>query len=706
MKPIDPSDSHLEDRAIEFRVLKSLVVVFLVTLASVFFRWEFVFGAFAVGYVAYRARYYGRRVGVYSTDDLDIWADRLEYGLLGFVAVTVGVAVAVEAVFPPDWILGGFLSLPPIDFTDIQGLLQEPLIPVGWAVVVAPVVGASYVALQFRKRLLVGLDSRRGAVRATIWDSLVYLPVSFLWIAVLTMGPVYDVWEPVVDAVSTELELTPGTTGGFGVIFGERFAPVVSAGIGVPAAVVGAYLGVQRRKYEDATMPEILGYRGFMPPSRDFHQLNAVAPAGTYALYAVAIFVTLGTLPVAEPALLLGVAVAAVVGANVLGKTTTTLQSLSEELGESVDAVVVGFALGLVLVAVALPVVGAKAQSGEVLLAYPVLGVPLTYAGNWLAGRQAVSSTSEYADSVEADWNAFDESMTDRLFVYSDTRDNTLRAAAIDGLASSVRANTYRKGEALDVFGRALASDDEEIVRAGLRGIAGVLAYDRSKETYERLAHAGAPGWITWYLDSSSERTRILAAEAGARIFAVALDVGESTPAEQLDEDDVEGIGDVVEHNPNEPALVAAVVEYFSRLWFVAARQDDGIGPNHPDVQRVLGTLIWLSEYADENTRLAAAFAVTGERAVADEERLTLALDRLDSESTVTPTGSTPTRLRRFWKIARMPSGGWARRRSWRSSGSPRSAATSCATASCSTSKRTRRHPDEPRAPSSGRCRP
>ena len=113
MKPIDPSDSHLEDRAIEFRVLKSLVVVFLVTLASVFFRWEFVFGAFAVGYVAYRARYYGRRVGVYSTDDLDIWADRLEYGLLGFVAVTVGAAVAVEAVFPPDWNLGGFLSLPP-----------------------------------------------------------------------------------------------------------------------------------------------------------------------------------------------------------------------------------------------------------------------------------------------------------------------------------------------------------------------------------------------------------------------------------------------------------------------------------------------------------------------------------------------------------------------------------------------------------------
>lgn len=214
MQPTDPSDAHLEDRIVEFRIVKSAAVVFIAALAATFYGWEPVIGVFALGYVAYKYRYYTRRVGAFGTADLSTRHDRLEYALLGFGAVTVLVLGATQTVFDQGSV-GGFLNLSEVDLTTIDVVLSEPGKLVPWVAVVVPVVVVTYVSMEFRKRLLVGVNTRAAAVRATIYDSLASVPVAVLWLGVLGLRPVYEVWRgPVVETVADQFNLDPAMTPG------------------------------------------------------------------------------------------------------------------------------------------------------------------------------------------------------------------------------------------------------------------------------------------------------------------------------------------------------------------------------------------------------------------------------------------------------------------------------------------------------------
>jgi len=630
MYPTDPSDSHLQDRAVEFRALKSLVVVFLLTLAAVFYPWQPVVAVFGVGYLAYMFRYYTRRVGVYTGEDLSVRHDRLEYGLLGFAAATVGTLLAIETAFSEEWTLGGFLSLPAVEFTDVNAFIEEPTLLLAWVVVLIPVVAASYVGLQFRKRLLVGVNTDAAAVRATLWDGLARLPVVLLWIAVLNAGPIYDIWQPVVEQTAAQLDLSPDLAPAFGVVLGDAFEPVLVGSIGTTAVVVGSYLAVQRWKYPDATVPEVLGYRGLLSPSRRSHQLNVVVPVAVYLLYAIGIAATIGTEPLGERRLLAAVVLSVLVGANVLARTTTGVEAASEWVARHVDAVVVGLGVGAAGLVALGPVVPADAGVPTLLLSYPVVGIPAAYAGNRLGGQYEIRNISAYVDRIEADWDAFDEATTDRLFVHSDARDNSLRAAAVDGLASSVQASAYRQDDALDVFSDALRSDDRAVVRSGVRGLATALSYSQPPGTYDRLVEAGTPERVVGYLDSEDGRTRILAAESAARIYTLELSTSRTVPSDRLAEQHVDELAGTAEDNPQDRMVRDAVVEYFATLWYTGV-QVESRDPREPALQNVLGHLLRLSGGGSQGDGLTAALAVTGERADADGTRVAVALDHLDS---------------------------------------------------------------------------
>lgn len=631
MYPTDPSYSHLKDRAVEIRVVKVAVVLFLVSLAAIFYSLVPVIVVFAVGYIAYKFRYYTNRVGVYSNEDLTAKHDRLGYGMIGFGVATVATMLVIETAFPESWILGGFLSLPAVDFTDPNALLQDPFVPLAWVVVLVPAASVSYVGLQFRKRLLVGIDCFEAAVRATIWDSIARIPIALLWIAVLNMRPIFEVWEPVVDAIGMELNLVPEVTAGFAVVLGEAFEPILGGGIAAPAVVIGSYLTIQRRKYRNAEIPEVLGYRGFLSPSRESTYLNAAVPTAVYLLYTLAVFATVETVPLGEDRLLVAVALSALVGANVFGQTMMTVSEVSQWVGDNVDAVMIGLAVGLFGLVATGPFVGSDASLTTLAVTYPAAAVPVAYAGNRIARQYAIRQISSFVGRVRTGWTAFDKGRVDRLFVYSESRDDTLRATAIDGLANALSATTYRKDDALDVFEEAIRSDDEEIVRAGLRGFSTVLGYDRSKRTYDRLAAGGVPERIDSHLDSENEITRALAAGTVAQIRTIKLST--SDPTSHLNERQIRKVGDIVEHDPQNQWLADTVLEYFATLWTVTIRSDgEDPDPTDPVRQYLLENLIWISAQGTDDARLRAVYAVTGERAPADEERFDVALDYLDSE--------------------------------------------------------------------------
>ena len=637
MKPADPSDAHLADRILEIRVLKSVAVVFLVTLAAVFYGWAPVVAALGVGYVAYKYWYYTNRIGVYTDDDLSTRHDRLEYALLGFGAVTLLTLGATQTVFSEEWAVGGFLSLPAVDFMDVDALLDDPVVVVAWVAVAAPIVALSYVGLQFRQRLLVGIDTHAGAVRATIYDSLACFPVALLWIGGLSARPVYEVWQPVVETIETEFGIEPVVTAGpleaeefaeFAVVFEDAFVPVVGIAIATPTVVIASYLGVQRWKYGNGTVPEVLGYRGLLSPSREFHQLNAAVPAGVYLLYALAVGLIVGTAAIAEVPLLAAVVVAVLAGADLQARTTAALRALPGSVLDGVDAVVAGLVAGGLAVAALTPLVGVDASPAVVALTYPAVGAPAAYGANRIVAVQTATNSRAFRERIEADWQAFDEGTVDRLFLYSEARDNLLRAEAVGALASAVRANTYRNDDALDVFAAAVQSDDEAIVRAGLRGIAGVLSYDRSRATYDRLAAAGVPGAALAALDSDGE-TRRQAAETVARVFTAELETTAADGSESLGADHVKQVGDIAAQHPQHRGLVDATLEYFARLYYDGAARERG---SDPALQRLLGTLLGLSVHGSDAARLTVVFAVTSTDGAADRERFERALDALDSE--------------------------------------------------------------------------
>jgi hypothetical protein len=632
MNPTDPSSGHLTDRAAELRALKSAVVVFLVTLAAVFYPWIPVLVVFTLGYVAYKFRYYTRRVGVYTNEDLSARQDRLESALLAFAVAAVGVLIAIQTVFDESWDRGGFLSLPSIEFTDFDALLNDPIVPLAWLAVVVPVLAASYVWVQFRKRLLAGVNTYPAAVRATAWDSLGGVPIAVLWVVVFSMRPVYEVWEPLVETLRTELDLVTEASTGFAVVFGQAFDPVVVVGALSPAVVAGAYLAVQQPKYDDLSVPGVLGYRGISPPSRGVHRANVAVPIGVYLLYAAAVVLTVETLPLDDQQLLAGVAVSVLVGANVLAKTTTTVRSLSADLADNVDGVVSGLVVGFAVLVVLGPVLGAETPLPILALAYPVVAVPATFGANWLTGKRAARQTSAYSDRVETDWSAFDEQTVDRLFVYSTARDNTLRGAAVRGLASSVQATAYRQDEAIAVLGDALWSNEEAIVHSGLRGLGAVLDYDRSAATHEWLENTGVAEQIVSRLDSENRRTRVLAAEAAANMFTGDLGRNRTASADRLTQPHVGQLAGIAEENTGNQRLMSAVSEYFATLWYAVSRSDDGVRATDQHLQYVLGSALWMAAHSGESARFRVALALTGDRAVADEDRFSLATDHLDSQ--------------------------------------------------------------------------
>jgi len=637
MKPADPSDAHLADRILEIRVLKSVAVVFLVTLAAVFYGWAPVVAALGVGYVAYKYRYYTNRVGVYTDDDLSTRHDRLEYALLGFGAVTLLTLGATQTVFSEEWAVGGFLSLPAVDFMNVDALLDDPVVVLAWVAVAAPIVALSYVGLQFRQRLLVGIDTHAGAVRATLYDTLACFPVALLWVGGLSARPVYEVWQPVVEAIETEFGIEPAVTAGpleaeelaeFAVVFGDAFLPVAGVAIATPTVVIASYLGVQRWKYGNGTVPEVLGYRGLLSPSREFHQLNAAVPAGVYLLYALAVGLAIGTAAIVEVPLLAAVVVAVLAGADLRVRTTAALRKLPGSVLDGVDAVVAGLVAGGLAVAALTPLVGVDASLAGVALTYPAVGAPAAYGANRIVAVQTATTIRSFRERIEADWQAFDEGTVDRLFLYSEARDNLLRAEAVGALASTVRANTYRNGDALDVFAAAVQSDDEAIVRAGLRGIAGVLSYDRSRATYDRLAAAGVPGAALAALDSDGE-TRRQAAETVARVFTAELEATAADGSESLGADHVKQVGDIAAQHPQHRGLVDATLEYFARLYYDGAARER---TNSHARQRLLGSLVGLSVHGSDDACLAVVFAVTSTDVAADQRRFEQALDALDSE--------------------------------------------------------------------------
>jgi len=632
MQPTDPSDSHLTDRIGEIRAVKTAIVLVLVALAAVFYPWTLVLAVFAVGYTAYMYRYYRRRIGVYTNTDLTVQHDRLEYGLLGFVGAAAIFLLANQAIFAEEWELGGFLSLPAVDFTDFNALLEEPIVPIAWIALILPVAALSYVGIQFRKRLLVGVDSSAAAVRATIWDGLGRIPIALLWVAVLTLGPVYDVWEPAITEVATQLNIEPQTTVEFAVIFGEAFDPLVIGSLAVSVAAVGSYLFVQRQKYDNLTIPEVIGYRGLLAPFQGSDQVNVIVPVAAYVLYAAAAVTGLGTIPVNDVALVAAVALSVLVGADILAMTTKTIGSLSSTLGENVDAVVVGLVTG----AVALPAmgltVGTESSLATLAVAYPVIAVPAAFGSNWIVSKHVAKQISSYSERVENDWNEFDESTVDRLFIYSDARDNTLRSAAVRGLASSLQAASYRKDDGLTVMNEAIRSNDPDVVHSGLRGISILLRDNRSPETYHQLATAGAPTLIASYLDSDDEQTRVFAAQAAARVYTAELGAAQSVSPDRLNESHISRMNQVVDSNTANPQLMGAVTEYFATLWYMLSTGDE-IHATDDRLQRILGSIIWMSDYSDPYTRQKTVFAVTGIPARADEERLDFALDHLESNN-------------------------------------------------------------------------
>lgn len=634
MKPIDPADAHLKDSVVELRIVKTAIVVFLLALASVFYAWQIVFALFAVVYLGYKFHYYRERVGAFTTEDLPIRHSRLEYATLLLAVSLAGAYGLVQTVFLDEWDGGGPLSLPIVDFTDLNALLDEPSVILAWATIVTPMIILSYTVYQLRHRLLFGLESQQGAVRATVWETLARLPVFLVWIAVLSMGPVYDVWKPAAEELGGLLGSSPQTTGEFSVIYGEGLMTILAVGFVLPAVAVISYVSVQLPKYEDATIPELFGYRGFGAPNWQFHITNIVVPAGVFVGYSLVILGVFGVAPIAEPWVPIGIVISVVVGANVMGKTTELIGSLPGPGTKNTDAVVGGFVVGLVAVFLLGTVITMELAVGGPFLLYPVGALPVTYLGNRAAGKYTETQIEEFVDAIEEDPNQYDEETVGRLFVYSRSRDDTLRAAAIDGLASAVKVSSYQKLEALDVFARAIQTKNNDVVRSGLRGLVAIMSYDHAPEVQSRLEEMTVGDHAFAYLDTEDAETRRLATVAAAKLSAGSLDTTEPLSVDEIDHERTRRMGTVVEDHPDDDFLVSSVIEYYAALWYKVALSN----PTESDMVReeaqyLLGELVTLPASVDWIPRMKAAIAVASGRAVADDQRLDLAMRNLDSET-------------------------------------------------------------------------
>ena len=606
---------------LELRSLVSGVAVVPVSLALLFLQWQFVFPVFALAYLGYKYFYYRRRIDPAKTGAADaaLTGRLLEKTALLGVGLLVVTRLVVFPLFAPVWSVSS-LGVPVFDLSNL-GVFLDQVIPLvsAWATVLVPLAVVSYAVGQFRVRLLGGVDSERAAARAALWESGARIPVYLLWASLFVLGPVYELWIGPVGAANLGVPAPVGLSP----VLGPVFPVVAAAGHLVPLAVIGAYVAVNREKYGDRTIPEVLGYRGLYPPERSASTANLVVPGVAYLLYAVAavVFVPVGA--VLQVALLLPVLVAVGVAADVRGLTSTVTRSLPNGVpGVGADAVVFGLCVGLVAF-VPFALLGAITGVGlgadpAAAVYFPVVAVPLSFGANAGLAVLKAGSVTDFTERVEADPGALEESEVDRLLVYADARSDRLRAAAIDGLATAVWASPYREDETVAMFQAALDEDDERFVRPGLRGIVLLLRAGRGFDSVSRVLDGAVMERVVTATESKTGETGALAAEAFCRIVETSYRAGRAdellAPFDRLPLSAVEA---AVTGEAANQQLTDAAVESFAVCWYERERVLAG-QVTADDERTLLTDLVWWAGFASELPRGKAAYAVASDDAVTD----------------------------------------------------------------------------------------
>lgn len=608
---------------LELRALVSAVVVAVVSVAVLFLGWQFVFPAFAVAYLAYKYLYYRDRIDPEKTDGNADWmpGQLLEKTALLFVALFVVSRVVLFPLVSP-WSPGA-LSPPAFDLTSLDVLIGQ-LVELGrnWGTVLLPLAVISYAVGQFRVRLLGGVDSRQAAIRAALWETSARVPVYLAWAGLVVIGPVYQLWVGIPTAAGLPV---PAATG-FSPVLGGVFPAVVLVGHVVPALVIGAYVAVSREKYGDRTVPELLGYRGLYPPDRRVSRVNLAVPAVAYLLYATAVVVFV---PFGSPVFVLPVLVAILVGADIRGLTSGLSRALPEWVpDEGVDTVVVGLCAGLVAMGL-LAVLGADAATA---MYFGVVAPPLAFGANVGLAKVKTDRMDSLKERVEADPDSLEQSEVDRLLAYTDARNDKLRAAAIDGLASAVWASPYREDEAIRAFESALESEDERFARAGLRGVVQLFRADRGITSVGGLLDDDVFRTVVAAVESEDASARSLAAEAFCRMVVAGYGAGRADDLlETLDRVPLDRVEAVVGDDAATQHLTDAAVECFGVLWY---DRDGVLGRSltDDDERTLLVDLMSWSARARELARSKAVFALTSDPAVTDAAGLDAITEYLDSE--------------------------------------------------------------------------
>jgi len=626
---------------LEFRALFSAAVVAVVSLLLVFLQWQLVFPLVALAYLGYKYFHYWRRVD----PDRDLNADPppgrlLEKMVVVFVVVFLATRLAVFPLLSPVW-SPATLGIPQFDLSDLGTFLDQLLPFVGaWLTVLVPLATISYVVSQFAHRLRGGVTSRTAALRAALWETLARVPIVLAWTAIFTLGPVYGLWRgllaSVVGSAGVSIPLVVGTAPVLNV-GGNVFFVVMALGHLLPLVVVGAYEAVSRTKYGDLTVPEVLGFLGLYPPDRTGTVVNYALPAVLYLGYAVAavVFVPVGPL---RGALLVPPLVAMVVATDVRGVVTRIGRALPTSTSGT-DPVVVGLCAGLgflgLFVLTRLGGVGLGVDPAAAVF-FPVVAAPLALGTNLGASLLKTRRASAFRDSVDENPRAFDEATVDRLLVYADTRSDRLRASAVDALASAVWASPYRETECLATFEAALAHDDPQFSRPGLRGIVLLFRADRGFDSVGGLLETGLFGTVADALDSEDGRTRVLAAEAFCRMVTTGHRAGRADELlATLDGVPLDAIEAAVTGDDSHQHLTDGAVEAFALLWWA---RDDSVGASLTPTgrQRVLTDVVWWSAFASDVPRGKAAFAVASGPAPVDEQGLEAVRQQLDNEVPLT----------------------------------------------------------------------
>jgi len=621
---------------LEFRALLSAVLVAALSVALLFFQWQFVLPVFALFYLAYKYYYYRGRVDPSKTGP---GAGEPPESLLGptvllFVGLLVVTRVAVFPLFDPVW----QQLAPPSTFAlrDAGRLINQLLSLVTvWAVVLVPVFVISYAVGQFRVRMLGGLDSEAAAARATLWEGMARLPVYFLWAGIFLLGPVYGVWSPVPRTVVEPVGLALPAAVGVAPVLGNVFFVFVAAGHLIPPLVVGTYVLVSKEKYGDRTVPEVLGYRGLYAPDRRTSASNYLVPGVAFLLYTAAVVVFGPGGSLVRPALLLAVLVSVFVAADVRGLSGRLMRALPSGVpGSGADAVVFGLYVGLVVLGLlAVPdALGVRLGADPTAAMYfPIVAGPLSFGANLALALVKASQASSLAERVDEDPTSLSESEVDRLLGYADARSERLRVAAVDALASAVRGSPYRESEAVTTFESALDRDDEAFLRPGLDGVVQVLRADRDPATVTGLLDRGVLRPVVGAMEEETPETETLATEAFCRLVTGGYRVGQfGTLLADLEAVPVDRVETAVTGERANQQLTDAAVEAFAVLWY---ERDHALYEFlDPDDRRaVLTDLVWWSSFAREVPRGKAAFALASDPAVTDEAGLDAVRDHLDS---------------------------------------------------------------------------